>query len=105
MIIEPNVHIELEIKMEKTIESIPISLYGDISKRLIDIVLGTQEKNAIPTDLAKKIIYLWRQDQLATLVGITALVEASMKVDASKTRFALEELGLQKIALALQRHG
>ena len=96
---------ELEINMEKAVENIPISLYGNISKRLIDIVLDTQEKNAIPTDLAKKIIYLWRQDQLTTLTGITALVEASMKVDASKTCTALEKLGLQKVALALQRYG
>ncbi len=96
---------KLEINMEKAVENIPISLYGDISKRLIDIVLGTQEKNAIPTDLAKKIIYLWRQDQLATPTGLTALVEASMKVNTSKTCFALEELGLQKVVLALQRYG
>ncbi len=89
--------------MERVVEDIPISLYGDVSKKLIDIVLGTQEKNAIPTDLAKKIIYLWRQDQLATPTGITALVEASMKVDASMTYLALEKLGLQKVALAIQR--
>ena len=95
---------KLEINMEKAVENIPISLYGDISKRLIDIVLGTQEKNAIPTDLAKKIIYLWRQDQLTTLIGITTLIEASMKVDTSKTYLALEKLGLQKVALALQRY-
>ena len=95
---------ELEINMERAVEDIPVSLYGDISKRLIDIVLGAQEKNAIPTDLAKKIIYLWRQDQLTTLTGITALVEASMKVDTSKTYLALEKLGLQKVVLALQRY-
>ena len=64
-----------------------------------------KRKMLYPPDLAKKIIYLWRQDQLTTLTGITALVEASMKVDASKTYFALEKLGLQKVALALQRYG
>jgi hypothetical protein len=96
---------KLEINMEKAVENIPISLYGDISKRLIDIVLGTQEKNSIPTDLAKKIIYLWRQDQLTTLIGITTLIEASMKVDTSKTYLALEKLGLQKVVLAIQRYG
>jgi len=92
---------KLEINMEKAVESIPTSLYGDISKRLIGIVLDTQEKDAVPTELAKKIIYLWRQDQLTTPIGLRALLEASMMVDSSKTYFALEELGLQKVALAL----
>ena len=89
--------------MEKAIESIPKSLYENISKRLIGIVLGTQKKNAIPTDLAKKIIYLWRQDQLTTPIGLTSLIEAAMKVDASNTYVALDDLGLHHIALALQR--
>ena len=90
--------------METVVESIPSSLYGDVSKRLIDIVLGAQEKNAISTELAKKIIYLWRQDQLATSTGLTALIEAAIKVDATKTCVALDDLGLHKAVLAFQRH-
>lgn len=88
--------------MERAIESIPKSLYENISKRLIDIVLGTQKKDAIPTELAKKIIYLWRQDQLTTPVGLTSLIEAAMKVDASSTYVALDDLGLHQIVMTLQ---
>jgi hypothetical protein len=91
--------------MEKVVESIPVSLYRDISKRLIDIVLDTQDKNAIPTELAKKIIYLWRQDQLTTPTGLTSLFEAAVMVDASRTHEALDDLGLHQVALALQRLG
>jgi hypothetical protein len=41
-------------KMENMIESIPESLRGDLSKRLVNIVLSKQEKNIISSDLAKK---------------------------------------------------
>ena len=45
--------------MEAIVEGIPNSLHGDLSKKLVNIVLGTQDKNAVPAGLAKKIIYLW----------------------------------------------
>ena len=83
-------------------ERIPSSLHGDLSKKLIEIVLDTKDKNAIPTELAKKIIYLWRQDQLATKTGIEALIEGAIKVDSSMTFQLLDELGLQEVSIALQ---
>jgi hypothetical protein len=52
--------------------------------------------------LAKKIIYLWRQDQLATRTGIEALIEGAIKVDASMTFQLLDELGLEEVSVALQ---
>lgn len=83
-------------------ERIPSSLHGDLSKKLIEIVLNTKDKNAIPTELAKKIIYLWRQDQLATKTGIEALIEGAIKVDSSMTFQLLDELGLAEVSIALQ---
>ncbi len=88
--------------MEPTLERIPSSLHGDLSKKLIEIVLDTKDKNAIPTELAKKIIYLWRQDQLATKTGIEALIEGAIKVDSSMTVQLLDELGLQEVSIALK---
>ena len=88
--------------MEPTLERIPSSLHGDLSKKLIEIVLDTKDKNAIPTELAKKIIYLWRQDQLATKTGIEALIEGAIKVDSSMTFQLLDELGLQEVSIALK---
>jgi len=84
------------------LERIPSSLHGDLSKKLIEIVLDTKDKNAIPTELAKKIIYLWRQDQLATKTGIEALIEGAIKVDSSMTFQLLDELGLQEVSIALK---
>lgn len=82
--------------------SIPNSLHKDLSKKLVDIVLGTQDKNAVPTELAKKIIYLWRQDQLASSTGITTLLEAAVIVDAEATHSTLDELGLHEVTIALK---
>jgi len=83
--------------MEKAVEKIPSSLLGDLSKNLVNIVLGAKDKNAVPTDLAKKVIYLWRQDQLATVTGLTTLMEVSLMVDAEETYSTLDKLGLQEI--------
>jgi len=88
--------------MEGVVESIPSSLYGDLSKDLVGIVLGTQDKDIISTELAKNIIYLWRQDQLATPAGLSTLLKAAVKVDATKTYAALDNLGLNEVTVSLK---
>jgi hypothetical protein len=88
--------------MESIMESIPSSLRGDLSKKLIGIVTGSQDKNAIPTELAKKIIYLWRRDQLAAPVGLMALLEGAEMVDTKETHNVLDELGLSLVAVHLR---
>jgi len=89
-------------EVEAVVEGIPNSLHGDLSKKLIDIVLSTQDKNAVPAELAKKIIYLWRQEQIASLTGILSLLEASVMVDAEATYSVLDELGLQETISVLK---
>ena len=88
--------------MESVVEGIPTTLRGDLSTKLIDIVLGSEDKNAVPTDLAKNVIYLWRQDQLASTAGITTLLKAASLVDTDKTCSTLEEFGLQKVAATVR---
>ena len=88
--------------MEGIIEGIPTTLRGDLSNKLVDIVLGGEDKNAVPTDLAKNVIYLWRQDQLASTAGITTLLKAANLVDIDKTCLTLDELGLQKVSVAVR---
>jgi len=90
------------INMENLVEGIPSSLHGDLSKKLIGVVLGTQDKDAIPTELAKKIIYLWRQDQLATPTGLMALLEGAEMVDAEASYSILDELGLKEVSITLK---
>jgi len=88
--------------MEEIVEKIPVSLHKNISEKLINIILDTKAKNSVPSDMAKKIIYLWRQDQLATPTGIQTLLEASTRADSEKTFSALDELGLQEVTIALK---
>jgi len=84
------------------VEGIPKSLFGDLSKRLVEIVLGAEEKDAVPTELAKKIIYIWRQDQLASKIGIEALLEAAVIVNPEATSEVLDEMGLHEVTVALR---
>jgi len=88
--------------MESIVERIPNSLHGDLSNKLVEIVLGTKDRNVIPTDMAKKIIYLWRQDQLASPTGVEALLEAAVMVDVEATHSILDQLGLQEVTVALR---
>ncbi len=88
--------------MESVVEGVPNSLYEDLSKRLVNIVLGTKDKDAVPPELAKKIIYLWRQDQMASPIGIATLLEAAIIVNADATYSSLDELGLQEVTIALK---
>lgn len=88
--------------MEAVIDKIPKSLHEDLSKSLINIVLSTDNRNAVPSDLAKKVIYLWRQDQLASQVGIQTMLEAATLADSNATYDLLEELGLKEVVLLLK---
>lgn len=88
--------------MEKGLEDIPTSLLDDLSKKLVAIVLESKDKNAVPPELAKKIIYLWRQDQLASTTGIEALLNGSIRIDPDATYKLLDELGLQELTITLR---
>ena len=88
----------LVTKME-TLEKIPVTLYKNLSDKLVSIILDSENRNAISSETSKKIIYLWRQDQLASPTGIQTLLTASIKVDQSAVEQILDNFGLQEIAV------
>jgi len=88
--------------LERVVEEIPTSLRDNLSKKLIDIILDASAKDAVPAEMAKRIIYLWRQDQLSTPAGLKALVEAALMVSPEGTYAAFNELGLQKVAAEIR---
>jgi hypothetical protein len=88
-------------KME-AINTIPVSLYKNLSDKLISVILDSEDRDAISTVDTKKIIYLWRQDQLASPTGLETLLQAGVKVDQSAVEQILEDLGLQEIAVAVK---
>jgi hypothetical protein len=75
------------MSLDRAVSEIPLSLRDVLSKRLVEIILGTSERDAVPVELAKRIIYLWRQDQLESEAGIRTLLQAAMMVDSEAIRF------------------
>ena len=85
----------------EAINNIPVSLHKKLTDKLVSIILDSDDKDAISTEDTKKIIYLWRQDQLASPTGIETLVKASVKVDKAAVEKILDDLGLQELVVAI----
>jgi hypothetical protein len=83
----------------EAINKIPVSLHKILSDKLVSIILDTENRNAVSSETTKKIIYLWRQDQLASSTGIKALLSAGMNVDPLAVEKELDNLGLQELAI------
>ena len=88
--------------VKEVVHIIPSSLYNIVSKRLVEIILGTKKTESLPTSLAKSILYLWQRDQLENEVGIEKLLEAAMFVEPEKTLDFFREIGLQEIVVPLK---
>ena len=86
----------------EAINKVPVSLYKPLSDRLVSIILDSDEKDAISTEMTKKIIYLWRQDQLASPTGIETLIKAATSVDASAVSKVMDDLGLKELTVAIE---
>lgn len=86
----------------EAINDIPVSLYKNLSDKLVSIILDSEDKDAITANETKKIIYLWRQDQLASPIGLETLLKAGAKVDQSAVGKILEDLGLHEVAVAVK---
>lgn len=84
-------------KVVNSVESIPTSLYRALSEKLVSVILGSENIDAIPISTTKKIIYLWRIDLLASKEGIEALLKAGSIVDYLETMSILNELGLKNL--------
>ena len=88
-------------KME-AINKIPVSLYKSLSDKMVSVILDSDDRDAISTEETKKIIYLWRQDQLASPTGIETLLHAGVKVDQAAVEKILDDLGLNEVAIAVK---
>ena len=86
----------------EAVKKVPVSLYKTLSDKLVSIILDSDEKDAVSTEMTKKIIYLWRQDQLASPMGIDTLIKAAVMVDSSAVAKVLEDLGLQELTVAVK---
>ena len=64
--------------------------------------MDSDEKDAVSTEMTKKIIYLWRQDQLASPTGIETLIRAAAKVDSLAVSKVMDDLGLKELTVAVK---
>jgi len=66
----------------------------DLSEKLTDVILETKDGAAVPSSLAKKILYSFQGDQLASEKGLKYLLKAAMKADEERSKAILDEMGL-----------
>ncbi len=81
----------------ESVNTIPVSLHKNLADKLVSVILDTEDRGAISTEETKKIIYLWRQDQLASPTGIETLLNAGIKVDGEAVYEILDNLGLKEV--------
>ena len=90
------------VKKMEAINNIPVSLYKKLSDKLVSIILDSEDRGAISAEETKKIIYLWRQDQLASPTGIETLLQAGVKVDQVAVEKILDDLGLEEVIVEVR---
>ena len=81
----------------ETINTIPVSLHKNLADKLVSVILDSDDRGAISSEETKKIIYLWRQDQLASPTGIETLLNTGVKVDCEACYKILDDLGLKEV--------
>ena len=82
---------------------IPVSLREIAAERMTDLILNSKNAGRISSDLAKTILYYWQRDQLASEVGLEALVKAAVTAEPEKTvTLFAEQLGLKELVVMLQ---
>jgi hypothetical protein len=86
----------------ESVNNIPVSLHKKLSEKLVSIILGSEDRDAISAEETKKIIYLWRQDQLASPTGIETLLTAGVKVDSIAIHKILDDLGLEEVIVEVR---
>lgn len=86
----------------EAVNKVPVSLYKTLSDKLVSIILDSDDRDAVSTEMTKKIIYLWRQDQLASPTGIETLISAAGSVDSFAVSKVLDDLGLKALMVAVK---
>lgn len=86
----------------EAVNKVPVSLYKTLSDKLVSIILDSDERDAVSAETTKKIIYLWRQDQLASPTGIETLMRAAATVDQAAVSKVMDDLGLKELTLAVR---
>jgi hypothetical protein len=82
----------------KIIDNVSVLKREVLSTKLSDVILLSKNDDKMPSQLANTILQQWQQDTLITESGLTALLEAAVLLDPTKTVEALTALELADIA-------
>ena len=88
--------------LENVARNIPASLWNEVSEKLVDIVLNSQNASKMPSELAKAILHHRQRGELNSEAGLRCLLKASMILEPEKTISLMEELGLSEIVAMLK---
>jgi len=86
----------------EAVNKVPVSLYKTLSDKLVSIILDSDDRDKVSTEMTRKIIYLWRQDQLASPTGIETLIRAAATVNPLAISKVMDDLGLRELTVAVK---
>ncbi len=84
--------------VEDILKHIPQQAASPLHKTLIDIILKSKNAQALPPNLAKSLLNMYRADRLESPEGAKTLLEASILLEKEKTAEKLQELNLNDAA-------
>jgi len=80
----------IDVTYHKLVETVPAEKREKLSDKLIDLVLASKNDDKMPTGLANTILYCWQRGPLTSDVGLAALLEAAVLLEADRTIEVLE---------------
>jgi hypothetical protein len=83
------------------VKSIPKPMRQPLSEKFMDILLEANVTDAVPSSVAKTILYYWQRDQLASEAGLTTLFKTVFEADLEKAIAIIDDFGLEEIKLAI----
>ncbi len=89
------------MEYRELVRSIPRAVRGDLSEKLMDVLLEVEDGSRVPSSLAKIILHYMQRDQLSSEAGLINLLKATVEADPVKTGGVLEEFDLKEIKIAL----
>ena len=83
------------------VKSIPKPMRKPLSEKFMDILLEANITDAVPSSVAKTILYYWQRDQLDSEAGLTLLFKTVFEADLEKAIKVIDDFGLEEIKLAI----
>jgi hypothetical protein len=91
------------MEYREMVKSIPVTMRGVLSEKLIDVMLEAKDGSKVPSSLAKTILFYWQRDQLASEAGLINLLQAVAYADPEKAAEVMDDFGLKELELVFKK--